>query len=624
MLKKPLFDRIQDAIFNIEEGVGAAFVKFLIFVLLLGALMVVFLATQFKNNTLHEEDAFEAAQAARVLTERNAFETRYIRPMDFWFLTKRGELDIPYAEFQKSEQLDAMPLLSMAPGYPAVLSVAMRVLPPDYVTIQAYNFRADRWVVAVGLLFTLLAGFVIYFLGRRMFTHRTGMLAMYLFFVSQPVWKHAISGLETPLIAFLAAVAFWAAAAWASSAQRERPSFVQFWPWLALVLACAALVLTRYGAWIILPGLLLFLGGAMPRQGFLKGFVTLVIALCALAPWVLRNQDVSNSWFGTAPYLAMEDTLSYPGRSFERSQDITFKPQDAEFDLRRKVVSNLKEDFGRGLSLVGGGFFVSSFFFASLFFRFSDPKAAMLRWGVLLSLGLWALLAGAYGARGFRLIMLFVPVGCVYAAAFFHLLLQRMNYELRVSNQIVVGGLILAAALPLLLTLLPPRPHQFKKGYQIPWLITQNTSFFNQDEWLVSDIPERTAWYSGQTSLLLPTTVQEFESIYDHIRFCHGIYFTEKTRDLPFYSELDRRGNNQTWAPLVYGTGIYDNFPLPILHNDGNSPGHLLYLDRYRKQRSQEKPAAAPTTPATPATPAAPATPATPSTTKKSATPGTP
>lgn len=585
MLKKPLFDRIQDAIFNIEEGAGAAAVKFFVFALLLGALVVIYLATQF--TTFIEEDAFEAAQAARVLTERNAFETRVIRPMDFWFLTQRGDLDIPYTDFQKSDQLDAMPLLSMAPGYPAVLSVALRLFPPDYVTMRSLNFRADLWVVAVGLIFTLLAGFVVYFLGRRMFTHRTGVLAMFLFFVSQPVWKHAISGLETPLITFLSAVAFWAAASWAKSAQGEKPSFVQFWPWLWLVLACAALVLTRYGAWIILPGLLVFLGGAMPRQGFLKGFVTLIIALCALAPWVLRNQEVSKSWFGTAPYLAMEDTRSFPGRSFERSQDITFKPMQAERDLRRKVVANLKEDLGRGLSMIGGGFFVSGFFFASLFFRFSDPKAAMLRWGVVISLGLWALLAGAYGDRGFRLIMLFIPVGCVYAAAFFHLMLQRMNYELRVSNNLVIFGFLAVAALPLLLTLLPPRPYQ-TKSYQIPWAITENTGFFDSDEWLVSDIPERTAWYSGQTSLLLPSTVQEFEAVYDYIRFCHGIYFTEKTRDLPFYSELERRGSNQSWAPLVYGTGIPDNFPLPILHSDSRiAPGHLLYLDRYRKKRSR-------------------------------------
>jgi len=590
MLKKPLFDRIQDAIFNIEEGAGAAAVKLFVYVLLLGALMVIFVATQF--TTFEEEDAFEAAQAARVLTERNAFQTRYIRPMDFWFLTQRGSLDVSYDEFQKGEHLDAMPLLSMSPGYPAVLSLALRALPPDYSSTGTYKFRADRWVIAVGLLFTLLAGFAIYFLGRRLFTHRTGILAMTLFFVSQPVWKHAISGLETPMLAFLSAVAFWAAASWAGSAQRERASFVQFWPWLWLVVACAALVLTRYGALIILPGLLVFLSGAMPRQGFLKGLVTLIIALCALAPWILRNQEVSQSWFGTAPYLAMEDTRSFPGRTFEASQDITFKPEHAERDLRLKVVGNLKQDLGRGLSMVGGGFLVSGLFFASLFFRFSDPKAAMMRWGVVLSLGLWAVLAGAYGERGFRLIMMFVPVACVYGAAFFHLLLQRMNYELRVSNQLVITGFLFVAALPLLITLLPPRPRPYQdKTYQIPWSIARNTGFFDQDEWLVTDIPERTAWYSGQTSILLPSTVQEFEAVNDYIRSCHGIYFTEKSRDLPFYNSFERHGPVRTWATLIWGTGIPDNFPLPILHSDERSaPGHLLYLDRYRKNKTQQQP----------------------------------
>ena len=110
------------------------------------------------------------------------------------------------------------------------------------------------------------------------------------------------------------------------------------------------------------------------------------------------------------------------------------------------------------------------------------------------------------------------------------------------------------------------------------------------EEWLVTDVPEATAWYGGQTSLLLPWTLEDFEQINDHIRFSHGIHFTRRTTNLPLQDGFQGRNATQkSWmAMALVAPGPPDDFPLRIM--DSPVPGQLVYLDRERYPKLQAEP----------------------------------
>ena len=654
MLRKPVFERVQDAVYHLEEGVGAVAVKAAVALLLLGGIMVVYVATQFYGFT--DPAAMETAQLARNLARSGRFETSVIRPADFWHLKRELEVRLPFAEFDRDGDgavtaadgappaflarfdrdadglvgaeeiglehgrvrptngdfrylvrdgagyalrlpgtadpelvaernlLRRFPDLRHAPGWPALLALAFRLGGVSFESgVQSHP--AEMWVLAVGLLCTLLTGVLVFWLGLQLFNPRTALLATLFFYAGDVVWRGAISGLEGPLLMLLAASASAGAVCWSRAAEEGRGRAARLLAALLVLAGLAGLLLTRYAAWVALPGLFIFLGASLPRRGWLAAALVVVAALAALAPWLSRNQKVTGSWFGTAAYTILEGTASFPERRFERANQPDFVPKLAEYEVRRKALLALEKRASTVLVGVGGSLFCSALFLVSFLFGFGSARVNALRWGALVSILLWLPLVGAYGEAGERLGAVFVPVAVCLAAGLFDLGLARLQLEMRLTNQLVMAAGVAVAALPLLIALLPPQPRRTDWTTH-PGNTAMLAGMFDADEWLVSDVPEAMAWYGDRPTLMLPATLDDFVRVNDHIQYVHGLLFTRVTLDRPYMADFGPGAPEESWAKMVYSQKVSVDFPLQAEWKP--RLGQLLYFDRI--ERSERLP----------------------------------
>jgi len=134
------------------------------------------------------------------------------------------------------------------------------------------------------------------------------------------------------------------------------------------------------------------------------------------------------------------------------------------------------------------------------------------------------------------------------------------------------------SALPLILTLMPPRAGVPYPPY-FPPFITHVAKLLKPDELLCTDMPWATAWYGRRNSLLLPATIDDFYEINDYNKRISGLYFTTITRNKAYVKDL-LTGPERSWFPLLEGR-IPSDFPLtqgfPL-----NNMDQLFLTDRVR------------------------------------------
>ena len=137
---------------------------------------------------------------------------------------------------------------------------------------------------------------------------------------------------------------------------------------------------------------------------------------------------------------------------------------------------------------------------------------------------------------------------------------------------------MLLGAMPLILTMLPPRAPMPYPPY-FPPFIMHVSKMLTPEEMICTDMPWATAWYGNRNSLLLPDTVDDFYEINDFHKKVSGLYFTTITRDKPFVRGL-LMGTEKTWFPIQEGR-IPSDFPLTQGFPLGNMD-QLFLTDRVR------------------------------------------
>jgi hypothetical protein len=125
----------------------------------------------------------------------------------------------------------------------------------------------------------------------------------------------------------------------------------------------------------------------------------------------------------------------------------------------------------------------------------------------------------------------------------------------------VVALFIVLSAVPLVLTLSPPRADVPYPPYW-PRGIAHVSRMLEPNELMCTDMPWATAWYGNRNSLQLPVTLEEFYEIHDIIKRINGLYFTTITRNKPYIRTL-KMGPYRTWFPILEGR-IPGDFPLPM------------------------------------------------------------
>lgn len=569
MVTRPFESKIQDIVYNVDVGIGLRLIKLGLYLLFLLSVMVLYTATQFRG--LKDARAMDAAQLGRNLMLSGHFVTSVIRPASMWYLIEHSETQNP--------QMRQHPDILHPPLYPALLATGFKLLEGAFLEDKgARTFPPEQWVVIpVNLLFTVVTGILVYVMARRLFDQRVAQLSMTLFFLSDAVWGLAITGTGASV-----AVAWCALATYAALLAATPPAEgAARWPaWLALGFCAffsALAFLTRYSTVVLVPALALYLIWSARSRKALVGLVYAGLFAAFIAPWLVRNWMVSGGLFGLAPYLALNGFDPVLGNDFERTLAQDLKLGEVFTTLQVKLLAGVAQLYnGEWRTLADG--LLGAFFLTTFFYSFSREPARRLRWCMAVGLVLLMGVAALYGKPVVQLLAVFTPVVILYGVAFFYILLDRMQIRIPLLRMSVTGAFVTLGALPLVLTLLPPRAGVPYPPYFPPY-ISHVCRMLSEEELLCTDMPWATAWYGQRTSLLLPATLDEFYEINDYTKRISGLYFTTITRDREYVSTL-LTGSYRTWFPIMEGR-IPADFPLSLGFPLGNFD-QLFLTDRQR------------------------------------------
>lgn len=569
-MAKPFESKIQNLVYNVDVGVGLRVVKGGLYILVVLIVMLLYTAGQFRG--LRDAEAMDYAQLARNLSQRGRFVTQCIRPASMWYLIENSPSHNP--------MINQHPDIVHAPLWPATLATVFKLTRVSFPTERAPGiYPPEQWIIIpLCHLFTLLTGLLVFLLGTKMFDGRTGLLAVTMYFLSDTVWGESISGLATPLATFLATGAFFLAFVAATNHEEEKSRLAWIGPLAGSLVLCVLAFLTRYAAAVLAPALALFVGFAFRRRrGWAWAIGFLALFLVGISPWLARNVAVSGGPLGLAPYTALNDSRMFEGNNFERTLAPTLSAGRVASDLEAKLVKSFARYYDSQLRVVGDGLFIC-LFLTAFFYRFARDPVHLLRWAVGLGILSLLLVGALYGDTTIRLLRMFWPLIIIYGLAFFFILLDRLQFRVRLFNLAITTLFIALGLLPLILTMMPPRSGVPYPPY-FPPFIMHVSGTLGPDELMCTDMPWATAWYGSRNSLLLPATLDEFYEINDYNKRISGLYFTTITRDKPYARGL-LTGADRTWFPILEGR-IPPDFPLtqgfPM-----NNMDQLFLTDRIR------------------------------------------
>lgn len=555
MVTRPFESKIQDIVYNVDVGVGHHLVKKFLYCILILFVMCLYSCGQNSEGGygLRNAEAMDLAQVARNLMSGHGFTTKCIRPASMWYLIEHSKKHDP--------MLMDHPDIMHPPLYPALLSVCFRALEGVFTRSgQITVYPPEKTVIIpLGNLLTLLTGFFLYLTAKRLFEQRVAFLGVTLYFLSDSVWRMSVSGLAIPLATLFVTLAIYCAVRAVANRQENRTAWSWILPLAGSALFCAAAFLTRYGTIVMLPALALFIGLSFGRERGLKwAGIFAVIVIVASAPWLVRNKMVSGGLLGLAPYTAFNGADPVQDNDFERSLAPKMEFGNNVRKLQQKFLTGLAGLYQKNLRTLGDGFLVC-LFFTTFLFRFTKDSVHRLRWCLALGLFLMTIMAAYFGQATEQLLFIFWPFAILYGLAFFYILLDRLQLNVPILRIVTVLVFALLSALPLILTLLPPRSGPPYPPYFPPY-VTRVSRLIQPDELLCTDMPWATAWYGDRTSLLLPLTIDDFYDINDYTKRISGLYFTTLTRDRAYVRTL-LTGSYRTWFPILEGR-IPGDFPL--------------------------------------------------------------
>jgi hypothetical protein len=558
--QQPFESTLQDLVYSVDAGLGLKIIRTTLFCLFVLGLIIIFTARQFRG--FDTEAAMDYAQLGRNLAQTHRYDTQCIRPVTI--------AQVSAHRFDGDARIGRHPELFKPPLYPAILAAGFSFfnlvgIDPFPLSAAFQGIRiypAEQWIIIpVHHFFTVLSGLLLYLLGRKLFSHKMGLLSVVTYFLSETVWMDSIRGTGLPVLTFFVLGATYFALL-AMINRRERRAL---WNWMMYFLLSigfsAAAFLTHYAALAVIPGITLFIwmmGSRTQRGGHLAFFYAALVFL-AVSPWLLRNYQLSGSPLGLAPHTALIDSSKYPGDSMMRTLKPDFKLMPDIQVARAKWAKNFNELYRTGFTSMGGGLLIA-FFMVTFFYRFVRVHVHTLRWGIGLSMVLFFAGACFFNKDTLRIYHIFWPFVILYGLAFFSILLDRLDLSIqlyKVGLTILVIGL---TALPLMVTIfLSSSPGLPYPPYYAPFVM-RVSELLKPNEVMCTDMPWATAWYGKRVSILLPKTLDDYYEINDYRKYISGLYITTLTKDRPFVSSL-LEGSEKTWLPITMGR-LPQNFPL--------------------------------------------------------------
>ncbi len=570
METKPVEVKIQDLVYNIDTGIGLRIVQFVLGLIVLFALILWFTAVRFRG--LKEAEAMELAQLGRNLLREKSFVTRCVRPSSMQFLIRNSPA--------RSAQIERHPDIRHPPLYPILLAAAFapasKAFSGDSVQ-PGQVYTPEQWcIMPLNHLFVLLSGIFAYLIARRLFSVRVARLTLVVFFLSRMVWEDSLAGIGLP-------VAWWfGLGAWyflmRMSEPGEATAPVRGWPMFLLLAAVFAglAALTRYAALALIPGMLLYIGFVFRSRMAGPAVAFLVAVGAVLAPWLYRNYRVCGALWGDAPRTALHNSALSEGDAMDRTMKTALTFGAVRRAVAAKMARRVSDLYRHDLGRLGEGLLLP-LFFTTFLFRFVRRETRRFRWAVGVSL-LSLFVVSTVFESAFRLLHLFWPIMAAYGLAFFFVMLDRLQWQLRIAQIAATAFVVSLSAAPFAAGLLPPAEPIPYPPY-LPTFVRFVSGLLEPNETMCTDMPWATAWYGERNSIYVPITLEEFYEINDYHKGIRGLYFTTLTRDLPFVRVL-LTGPYKNWFPILQGR-IPSDFPLmyglPL-----NNMDQLFLSDRVR------------------------------------------
>jgi MFS family permease len=470
------------------------------------------------------------------------------------------------------------------PLYPAMLAAAFSIVKPSFAvgTGSRDIFRPEQWVIIpFNHLCTLIAGLLLFLVARELFEKRVAVLATALYFLSNSVWSMSILGIGIPLATAWVLAAIYCCVLAVQGREADPASKMWILQFVLSIFFCILAGLTRYGTAVIAGALALYIGLSFKDRRGAYATIFVLAFLLGVSPWMVRNKMISGAFFGMAPQVALNGDDPTLENTYERSLHPDTRKGVIFAQVRARTVRNFLRYYNGEARAPGDGL-VALLFFATFFYRFARDPAHRLRWGLLLAFVTLVGLGAVLGDPTIRLLYILWPMMLVYGAAFFYVLLDRLQLRLPILRYAVAGVFLVLTALPLVLTLMLPRAAIPYPPYYPPY-ISHICRMLSEDELLCTDLPWATAWYGNRNSVALPRTIDEFYEIHFKTRLISGLYFTTVTRDRPYVRSL-ANGEFRSWFPILEGRipgdfPLTQGFGLPV-----NSPhsDQLFLTDRAR------------------------------------------
>jgi hypothetical protein len=550
---------------------------------------------------LSDAQSMDNAQLARQIVRHQGFTTEFLRPMavaqlrDYaasHVLLTGSSHDLFPADRFPAGTPRILPDTYNAPGYPCLLAAWFKVTHPDFeqtpMSISANRFYSpDRWIPLLNQAFMLLTALLVFTLGRRLFDERVAWLSLLSFLGTDLIWHFTLTALSTTFLMFLVTAMLMCAleifCVSEACAESEDRSFTPAWNWgYAVALLLGAACLTRLHLLVLLVPLLMFLL-AMPRASFALWSVIAVLVIGFVTPWFLHLDKVSGNPLGSNFALVLTGTGAYEGNQVYCATSIPGY-ENLFKNALKKETAGFRWHLENAWNLLGANPLIL-LFGASVLHQFKRRRTRWFHW-LLFACAFAVIAANNLGdaapeALGpWNTLVILFPGMLVIGCAFFFILLDRLNLQIKLLNSLIVIATITLTLVPMALTLTTPATSNFCLPY-VPPAIKFYGQLAQPDEWVTSDMPWATAWYADRASLWLPDSITDFQNFHDNLcptgmLFLTGLSWSEPVSTFTV-------GEDKDWFPFVSGTPLPALFPLPEHYAlPFGSSSYYFWSDRVR------------------------------------------